>query len=119
MSRLAAAVTMVVAAASLVLGLGVEVEDVTARQLRAALQTEARIAVFWCKLQCCALYEYTEQLPELYLLPLASPPAPAADQIAVIFNSITGHGTVSRISTLTWRHFQCHFKLLFGMRALA
>ena len=60
MSRLAAAVTMVVAAASLVLGLGVEVEDVTARQLRAALQTEARIAVFWCKLQCCALCEYAK-----------------------------------------------------------
>ena len=29
---------------------GVEVEDVTAKQFRAALQTEAeRIAVFWCK----------------------------------------------------------------------
>ena len=28
----------------------VEVEDVTAKQFRAALQTEAdRIAVFWCK----------------------------------------------------------------------
>lgn len=58
MSPLAAAVTMVVAAASLVRGLGVEVEDVTARQLRAALQTEARIAVFWCKLQCWELSKY-------------------------------------------------------------
>ena len=58
MSPLAAAVTMVVAAASLVRGLGVEVEDVTARQLRAALQTEARIAVFWCKLQCWESSKY-------------------------------------------------------------
>ena len=28
----------------------VEIEDVTAKQFRAALQTEDRIAVFWCKL---------------------------------------------------------------------
>ena len=114
MSPLAAAVTMVVTAASLVLGLGVEVEDVTARQLRAALQTEARIAVFWCKLRCCELYEYTEQLPELYLLPLASPPAPAADQIALIFNSITGHGLHNINSNLVTFSMS-----LFGMRALA
>ena len=27
----------------------VEIEDVTAKQFNAALQTETRIAVFWCK----------------------------------------------------------------------
>ena len=58
--------------------------------------------------------EYAEQLPELYLLPLASPPAPAADPIAVIFNSITGHGLHNINSNL-----ETFSMSLFGVRALA
>ena len=33
----------------------VEIEDVTAKQFRAALQTGDRIAVFWCKLSVWAV----------------------------------------------------------------
>ena len=40
---------LVVGAGQLTAGRQVEVEDVTARQLEAAVQTEDVVAVYWCK----------------------------------------------------------------------
>ena len=42
-------ILLVVGAGQLTAGRQVEVEDVTARQLEAAVQTEDVVAVYWCK----------------------------------------------------------------------
>jgi hypothetical protein len=58
--------------AALAAGRQVEVEDVTARQLEAAIQTEDILAVFWCKYTgtggwCCHTVQFPESNEEGYL----------------------------------------------------
>ena len=98
-----------------VISVSVEVEILTGRQLSAAVSTEERLAVFWCKSYNLSYWSYHPPLPTLSLavdqiINCITPPPPStgsmfASQIINLFlhgcdcyGSLEGRGLTSLLS---------------------
>ena len=98
-----------------VISVSVEVEILTGRQLSAAVSTEERLAVFWCKSYNLSYWSYHPPLPSLSLavdqiINCITPPPPStgsmfASQIINLFlhgcdcyGSLEGRGLTSLLS---------------------